>query len=159
MKSEGKGLRLHLTRKADLVVRLLRLLHDGARRTAADLAAEVGTTAAYLPQVMAPLVRAGWVESGAGRRGGYRVAGDLAGVSVLDVVEEVEGPTDLHCVTGDDCTDADPCEVHVAWAFARAALREHLGNTPLIPAAEGLAGPSGRPPVPPAGPVHEGTHA
>lgn len=59
--------------------------------TAARLAEFHGVPPAYLAKTMQTLARAGVVESVPGRRGGYRLARRARDVTVLDVVEAVEG--------------------------------------------------------------------
>lgn len=125
--------RLELTRRADLAVRALLALGDDRRLKAAELADELGATVAFMPQVMAPLVRAGWVRSDPGPTGGYAVSVDLGAVSVLQVIEAVEGPTELErCVIADrPCTEEGPCALHEAWSAARGALLTRLAATPV----------------------------
>lgn len=140
-------MRLHLTRRSDLGIRLLRALADGQRHTAADLARAAGTSAGYIPQVMGFFVRAGWVFSGAGPNGGYELATPLHEVSLLDVIELLEGPLeDGRCVLWEsECSALDPCLMHDAWTAARATLREHLERSVISPlSANGAGGtPSG----------------
>ena len=129
-------MRLELTRKSDLALRALRALHSAATRLkTAPLAAEAGTTASFLPQVMAPLVRSGWVDSEPGPRGGYLLAAPAWRISVLDLIEAVEGPTDAgRCVLrGGPCPEAQ-CALHEAWAKARDALLMELARTPVVAA-------------------------
>lgn len=103
---------------------------------AADLAERVGSTPQYVPQVMSPLVRAGWVRSEPGPRGGYSLTGPLGDTSVLMLIELMEGRTDSGaCVLrGGPCAGAETCTLHDAWAMARTALLERLA---LIPISEG----------------------
>ena len=95
---------------------------DGRTKTP-ELAARVGTTTGYLTQVVAPLIERGWVRSEPGPTGGYAADGAPADVSVLDVVEAVEGPTDTgRCVLADRaCADSGLCALHVPWTRACAA--------------------------------------
>ena len=68
----------------------------------------------FVPQVLGPLVRAGWVRSDPGPTGGYRCQVVLSEVSVLQVIEAVDGATDVgRCVVADrPCQAADPCVLH-----------------------------------------------
>ena len=93
-----------------------------------ELAELLDTTAGFLPQALSPLVKRGWLVSEPGPAGGYRLGTDLAAVSVLDVVEAVDGPTDTgRCVVADRaCSSASPCALHVPWSRARAELTEAL---------------------------------
>jgi Rrf2 family protein len=122
-------MRLEISRRADLAVRALLVIGRAGQRLKADaLAAELETTAGFVPQVIGPLVKRGWVRSEPGPRGGYSAAIDLDRVSVLDVVEAIDGPTDLgRCVVADDaCGRAPHCALHTAWARAREELLTHL---------------------------------
>ena len=70
---------------------LLALLPGDAALPAARLAEFHGVPAAYLAKHLQALSRAGIVEAVAGPRGGYRLARPAADVTLLDVVEAVEG--------------------------------------------------------------------
>lgn len=131
-------MRLEVTRRSDLAIRALLALGAGDSRTkAADLAASVGTTQGFLIQVMNPLVRAGWVRSDPGPTGGYSAVFDPEEVSLLAVVEAVEGPLDNgRCVLADrDCDQHDTCALHHAWARARTHLRDDLAAERLASVA------------------------
>lgn len=125
-------MRLEITRRADLAVRAMTVLGaaDG-RVKAGDLAAQLHTTAGFVPQVLGPLVRAGWVRSEPGPAGGYRSMVPLDALSVLEVIEAVDGPTDSgRCVVSDrPCDDDHPCALHAAWTRARTELIRTLAGT------------------------------
>ena len=108
----------------------------GGRRDAGrppSLAEALDTSPGFLSQAMTPMVNRGWVRSEPGRSGGYTAAVALEDVSVLDVVEAVEGPTDVtRCVLEDRaCTGGGRCALHDAWAQARGHLLRDLAETPL----------------------------
>jgi Rrf2 family iron-sulfur cluster assembly transcriptional regulator len=127
-------MRLEVTRKADLATRvLLELSGRGTRAKSAELADAVGTTPGFLTQVVAPLAVRGWVDSEPGPTGGYRATVALGDVSVLDVIEAVEGPSESgRCVLEDrPCAGGDQCALHVPWSRARAQLVAELACTPL----------------------------
>jgi Rrf2 family iron-sulfur cluster assembly transcriptional regulator len=133
-------MRLEITRKADLATRVLLALGRLDHRVKSpELAELVGTTPGFLSQVIAPLSQRGWVRSDPGPTGGYRGAIELGQVSVLDVIEAVEGPTDTgRCVLEErECGRAGPCVLHVAWSGARSHLLDELARTPL----SGIADP------------------
>lgn len=125
---------LSITRRTDLATRaLLSLERSGQKRKASDLAAELDASAGFLAQAMTPLVNRGWVRSEPGPTGGYRAVVSLDDVSVLDVVEAVEGPTDItRCVLETRlCNKGGRCALHDAWARARSDLLSDLAGTPL----------------------------
>lgn len=127
-------MRLEVTRKSELAVRALVVLRSTPDRVKAPVLAEaLGTTAAFVPQVVAPLVKAGWVQSDPGPLGGYQCVVDLDAVSVLDVIEAVDGETDGgQCVVADrPCTAQTPCVLHEAWKRARHELTTTLASMSL----------------------------
>ena len=127
-------MRLEITRRADLAVRALVVLHRSPTRLkSADLATALDTTGGFVPQVMGPLVREGWVQSVPGPTGGYEPLVEVDLLSVLDVVEAVDGPTDSgRCVVANrQCEAMAPCALHVAWGLARRELMSSLAAMPV----------------------------
>jgi Rrf2 family iron-sulfur cluster assembly transcriptional regulator len=131
-----------ITRKSDLALRALRTLAAGEGVVRGEeLAGAIGTTRAFLSQVMTPLVRARWVDSSPGPLGGYRLRSS-AGPSVLDVIEAMEGPADMSvCVLDPESAcasvrsgSAPTCALHDAWIPAQQAMREELSRRPAISA-------------------------
>ena len=130
------AMRLEVRRITDLALRSVLSLAEEARdepTRGASLAAKLGTTTSYLPQVMRPLVRAGWVSSDPGPRGGYILTADPQSITLLMLIEAMEGPTrDDRCVLrGTPCPAVDACAMHEAWSRAREALLGELGQTSL----------------------------
>ena len=118
-------MRLEVTQRADLAVRALVVLaRTSTRLKSGQLSAALGTTPGYIPQVLASLVQAGWVCSEFGLTGNYELVVRPDQLSVLAVVEAVDGPTDNgHCVVADQpCSHRQPCALHAAWARARGEL-------------------------------------
>jgi Rrf2 family protein len=70
---------------------LLAVLGPGQTLPAPKLAEYHGVPPAYLAKHLQSLSRAGLVESVSGPRGGYRLARPAADITVLDVVEAIEG--------------------------------------------------------------------
>jgi len=127
-------MRLEITRRSDLATRaLLELSAHGERTKSSVLAESVGTTPGFLSQAMTPLVAKGWVRSEPGPSGGYTALVDPARLSVLEIIEAVEGPTDTgRCVLEDRaCAGAEPCALHRPWSSARSQLLGELAGTPL----------------------------
>jgi Rrf2 family transcriptional regulator, iron-sulfur cluster assembly transcription factor len=135
-------MRLEITRRSDLATRaLLALATAGERTKSSVLADRVGTTPGFLSQAMTPLVARGWVRSDPGPSGGYTVLVEPSALSVLDVIEAVEGPTDTGaCVLEDrPCAGGQLCALHRPWSAARAQLLDQLSNTTLAGLLPGSA--------------------
>lgn len=115
----------------------MRCLHvlEGApqRLKGPELAAAVGSSSGFVSQVLTPLVRQGWVRSDPGPTGGYALVADLGDVSVLAVIEAIEGPTDTgQCVLVDrPCSEQGNCAMHIPWLRARSHLLAQLDATSI----------------------------
>ncbi len=123
-------MRLELTKRTDLAFRALATIdHTTEHRVnGATLAEGLDITTHYLPHVMAPLTRSGWIMSTSGPRGGYSLVVDLDDITLLDLVEAVEGQIDttgcLHL--GPRHTQGLTCALHRPWTKARQALISEL---------------------------------
>lgn len=126
-------MRLEITRRSDLATRaLVELVRLGRRSKSAELAELVGTTPGFLSQAMTPLSARGWVRSDPGPTGGYLVEVDPDDVSVRDIIEAVEGPTDTgRCVLADRPCGGGQCALHEPWSHAREQLLADLAATSL----------------------------
>ncbi len=141
-------MRLQLTRRADYAVRVALCLgreQGGARLAASEIARRMDMPPRFLPQVMQDLVRAGLVEASLGRGGGYRLTRLPGDISLLEVIEAVEGDARRRtCVLSAGVCDASrPCDVHGLFARAQDALLEELRGASIRDAlATSLARPS-----------------
>lgn len=126
---------LTFSRRTDLALAALHALAGagGRKRTRSDLADEIGTTPSYLPQVIAPLARAGWVTSERGPGGGYRLGEAAFEARILDVIEAVEGPSrhDSCALGGGPCPESQ-CQMHAVWAEAHRILLEGFEDVPVL---------------------------
>lgn len=129
-------MRLVVSKRSDIALRALKILAGarGAVVSGAVLTAGLGSGSAQLSQVMSPLVARGWVTSRTGPDGGYALSPELERLSMLEVVEAVEGPVrGVDCVlSGRTCGADDPCAFHETWAAARESLRDSLARVSAI---------------------------
>jgi Rrf2 family protein len=70
---------------------LLAVLPEGSSLPASRLAEYHGVPGPYLAKSLQALMRAGIVESRAGRNGGYRLARPAGEITLYDVIEAIEG--------------------------------------------------------------------
>ncbi len=124
-------MRLEVSTRTEHAIHALRYLATNGRSSGSTIAGAIGTSPAFLARVMTPLVRAAWIESKPGLSGGYSLSVPLTEISVLELIEAVEGPVDDgRCVlrTG-PCDGATECSLHGAWSRARDALTTELRAT------------------------------
>ena len=94
-----------------------RTANGSVRRVAADQR----VPERFLSDMMRDLVRAGLVDGTIGRSGGYRLAKPSMEISLLDVVEAVEGDSRRRvCILrGGPCALDRVCDVHAVFAAAQ----------------------------------------
>ena len=66
------------------------------------IAEATGLPIEYLRKILQRLGRAKMVRSERGRRGGFRLAKDVKTITMLDIVEAIEGPVDEMAFLADD---------------------------------------------------------
>ncbi len=105
----------------------------------------------FLQQVLRELQQAGLVTSRPGPSGGYALARPAEEVTVLQIVEALEGPLrSAECaLRGGPCHWDDVCALHWVWSSARDALCDELAGATLDQvAADDRALAQGSRPVP-----------
>jgi Rrf2 family protein len=141
-------MRLELTKRGDYAVRAMLALARGdgggtspngllsARRISDAMRIPVR----FLPQVLGDLQRASLVEAAPGRSGGYRLTRPAAEISLLEVIEAVEGDTRRRtCVLrGGPCGVDGTCDVHDVFYEGQEALRSTFARATLAD----LSGPA-----------------
>lgn len=88
----------------------------------------------FLEQLFVSLRRAGLVSAVRGARGGFVLSRDPAEITVLDVVEALEGPLSASlCDSAKEsgCVKSASCAAAPVWARATAALRDVFATTSL----------------------------
>jgi Rrf2 family protein len=108
-----------------------------------DLAEFQGIPAAYVAKIFSDLEKAGVVAANEGIHGGFRLARPAGEITVLDVVDAVEGDKPLfrcreirrNCVLYEDepprWATSGPCTVHAVMLEAEKRMREALADTTL----------------------------
>ncbi|MCC7131636.1 MAG: Rrf2 family transcriptional regulator [Gemmatimonadales bacterium] len=109
-----------LSRTAEYAVQALIYLAtrpDDGLTGAREVASYLGTPAPYLSNILKKLVQHRLLVSTRGRGGGFRVVATARRLSVLHIVELIDGPHAFEgCVLGlKRCADATACPVHHVW--------------------------------------------
>jgi Rrf2 family protein len=128
-------MRLQLTKRTDYAIRacLHLAMEDRCPISGRLIAERMAIPDRFLPQVMADLGRAGIVGAMSGKNGGYCLRRDPAELSLLDLVEAVEGAGLRHeCAVREAPCDGDPaCALHPVWAEAQAAFTAVLAGASI----------------------------
>ena len=94
----------------------------------------------FLAKVFQKLVRGGVLRSAKGRGGGFRLARPAHEITLIHVVEAIDGPQMLDtCVVGlERCNDQMPCPQHDLYKPIRQRLKDYLTTTTLADLAASL---------------------
>jgi Rrf2 family transcriptional regulator, cysteine metabolism repressor len=111
----------------------LALRNTGTPVRLKDIAKGQGISEKYLSRLMASLVQAGFVRSRRGKNGGFALARPPADISILGLLETVEGPVaPAPCLEGArSCRKSRDCAARDLWAEIRDALTSALGGLTL----------------------------
>lgn len=115
-----------LTRAADYATRVmvhLATLPAGTRVQRATLAQATDVPDSFLSKVLQELVSAKFIASKRGVDGGFELAMSPEQISLLDIVQAIEGPMQLNsCVSGGECHRSVSCAAHLVWGEAQDAV-------------------------------------
>lgn len=120
-----------ISRETDYAARVilhLALQGPDGRATAQGIAQMRLIPRSLVRRVVTRLAAAGLIVTTRGSEGGITLARPAAEISLLEVVEALEGPVALNICTVQEaaCPLVPECNVHSAWVVARGLLREHL---------------------------------
>ena len=122
---------MQLTRAADYALRVMIHLAGQppqTRASRAELAEAADCPEQFLSKVLQSLTRAGLVVSHRGNTGGFELPAGAPEISVLQVVEAIEGPMRLNvCLSSDQvCERQSWCPSHPVWVDAQRAMTDVL---------------------------------
>ena len=125
---------MQITRQADYAVRAVLYLAEHertARVTTAEIGREQQIPLTFLAKIVAQLSTAGILRSTRGSHGGVNLAMPPEEISLLDIVEVIDGPIELNeCVADRSvCVLGDSCPVRTVWCNAQAELVDRLLRT------------------------------
>ncbi len=127
-------MRLEMSRRTDIAIKALGILASSDGMWSGNELAELtATSPTFLAQALAPLIEIEVVQSRTGRSGRYGLGVRARKVSILEVVEAVEGPIDGDtCVLAGGPCGIDECALHTAWQASLAAMTQVLASLPAI---------------------------
>jgi Rrf2 family protein len=122
---------MQITRQADYALRAmlyLAKLEHGERAATSQIAEEMSIPPSFLAKIISQLSIAGLIHTSRGAHGGVSLARKPADISLLDVVEAIDGPIALNECTLDPsvCIFGDTCPIHEVWCEAQVELVRKL---------------------------------
>ncbi len=122
---------MQITRQADYALRAmlyLAQLEDGKKAATSKIAEDKDIPPSFLAKIISQLSIAGLIRTSRGAHGGVELAGKPEDISLLDVVEAIDGPITLNECTSDPsvCDFGDHCPIHEVWCEVKADLVRKL---------------------------------
>ena len=126
---------LRVTKLTDYATVVLTVLAAAPDRvhSAAELADRAGLEVTTVAKLLKPLAQAGLVTGFRGAHGGYRLAHDADAISLIDVVEAMEGPLGMtECsVHAGACGIEHSCGVRANWRRINDVVADALRSVTL----------------------------
>ena len=126
---------LRVTKLTDYATVVLTVLaaRPGDVLSAADLAETSGLETPTVSKLLKPLAQAGLVSSLRGAHGGYRLSRDAAEISLIEIVEAMEGPLAMtECSQHENhCGIAHQCGVRSNWRLINDVVADALRSVTL----------------------------
>ena len=125
---------MEITQETDYAVRcVLYLSETGSDRPVMieTIAAEMCIPRSFLAKILQKLAKAKIVRSFRGARGGFQLACKPKDISLLKVVEAIEGPVAMNRCTVEPrrCGFSRTCTVHPVWKSLRKVVSDYLAAT------------------------------
>lgn len=125
---------MQITRQADYALRAmlyLAQLEPGQRAATSQIAEDRRIPPSFLAKIISQLSIAGLIHTSRGARGGVSLARSPEEVTILEVVEAIDGPIALNECTDNphSCPFGDDCALRPLWCDAQAELVARLRQT------------------------------
>ena len=121
---------LRVTKLTDYATVIMTVLADAPGRvhSATGLAERAGLELPTVSKVLKPLAHAGLVDSFRGSNGGYRLARNAAAISLIEIVEAIEGPVGMTECSGEhsNCELEPHCGVRGNWRHVNDVVADAL---------------------------------
>ena len=125
---------MQITRQADYAVRAvlhLAKMGNSERAATSTVAKEQNIPPSFLAKIISQLSIAGLLHTSRGARGGVTLARDPKDITLLEVVEAIDGPIQLNECVGSDggCHFDGTCPIKPVWCDAQEELVARLKGT------------------------------
>ncbi len=139
------SLMLRVTKLTDYATVVLTVLaaRSGEVLSASELAEQAGLEAPTVSKILKPLSQAGLVEGLRGVHGGYRLARDAGQITLVEIVEAMEGPLAITECSQDhsQCGIAQTCGVRSNWRLINDVVGDALRRVTLAQMLQPLSLP------------------
>lgn len=126
---------MDITRRCDYACRMLRAAYGGRGKyvSVSDVADREDVPYAFARSIQHDLTKAGILKTARGARGGLALASDPADVSLLDILEALQGPVSISaCVVDPEyCDRRTGCAYNKVWQGADRLLAEYFSGISL----------------------------
>lgn len=128
---------IRLTKAGEYGLRAIRYLvenQDATRVSIGDISGSKNIPEPFLRKLFKPLVKNNIIQSTRGVAGGVSLAREPEEISVLEVVEALEGPLALNdCLLDEnECEFISECGMHDIWGEAQIAMAKVLRSKNLL---------------------------
>ncbi len=125
---------MQITRQADYAIRAVMYiskLSPNERAATSQIAQEQHIPPSFLAKIISQLSIAGLLQTSRGARGGVTLAKSPEEITLLDVVEAIDGPIALNECVNDEgaCHFGDECRLRSIWCDAQEDLVQRLKGT------------------------------
>lgn len=125
---------MQITRQADYATRAILYLArvgKGERIATSQVAKEQKIPPSFLAKIISQLSIAGLLHTSRGARGGISLSRDPEQITLLEVIEAIDGPIQLNmCVErGGVCAYEENCPLQPVWCDAQSELVTRLKST------------------------------
>lgn len=121
-----------VTRKTDYAVRCVLYLarDDDQVSNVTEVSKAMHIPKTFLAKIFQKLVKAGLVESIRGMNGGFRLARKPSKISLLDIMDAIQGPAAINLCAVDKrkCRRSAACAVHPVWVELRRDVNRKLSE-------------------------------
>jgi len=125
---------MQITRQADYALRAMLYLSripENQKAATSQIADEQRIPPSFLAKIVSQLSIAGLIHTSRGARGGVSLARTANEISVLEVIEAIDGPISLNActVSQGDCPFGSDCPIRPLWCDTQEELVDRLRKT------------------------------
>lgn len=126
---------MNLSKTSKYAFRILGYMakNEKALYSAKQLHKEIDVPERFLRRLLTDLSKIGFIKSTQGRQGGFTFARDISGISLLEIIESIDGFESIDgCILGyKSCAFNHSCPMHDIWEETKQKTIDTLKNTSL----------------------------